>query len=125
MLDFNLFLSKFDVWTATVVATDDGAAMTSTDKSCILPNSLPAVGHAFVNYAYIEDSDDGADQSLDRTREGYVEIIEMATFTSDVDDVDQHHAHERRPAGLRGQQRRPGLVGRTDRHGWPVRRDDD
>jgi hypothetical protein len=83
VLDFNLFLSKNDVWTATVVETADGAAMTTTDQSCILPNSLTAVGHAFVNYAYIEDSDDGADQSLDRTREGYVEIIEMATYASD------------------------------------------
>jgi hypothetical protein len=77
VLDFNLFLSKFDVWTATVVATATGAAVTSGDNSCILPTQLPAAGQPFVNFAY---SSDGADSSLDRTREGYVEILEMATF---------------------------------------------
>jgi hypothetical protein len=78
VLDFNLFLSKFDVWTATVVATANGGAVTSGDNSCILPSQLPAAGQPFVNFAY---SGDGADQSLDRTREGYVEILEMATFS--------------------------------------------
>ena len=77
VLDFNLFLSKNDVWTATVVATATGAAVTSGDNSCILPNQLPAAGQPFVNFAY---STDGADSSLDRTREGYVEILEMATY---------------------------------------------
>ncbi len=76
VLDFNLFLSHHDVWTATVVATADGAAVTSDDNSCILPTQLPAQrGQPFVNFRY---SADGADSSLDRTREGYVEIIEMA-----------------------------------------------
>lgn len=77
VLDFNLFLSKKDVWTAAVVATATGAAVTSSDESCILPTQLPAAGQPFVNFAY---SSDGADSSLDRTREGYVEILEMATF---------------------------------------------
>ena len=77
VLDFNLFLSKNDVWTASIVATATGAAVTSNDNSCILPTQLPAAGQPFVNFAY---SSDGADSSLDRTREGYVEIIEMATY---------------------------------------------
>jgi hypothetical protein len=79
VLDFNLFLSKNDVWTAALVATADGAAVTSTDTSCILPGQLPAAGQPFVNFAY---AGDGADDTLDRTREGYVEIIEMATFAN-------------------------------------------
>src|SRR5207344_3424254 len=66
VLDFNLFLSKNDVWTATVVATATGAAVTSGDNSCILPNQLPAAGQPFVNFRYAAD---GADSSLDRTRE--------------------------------------------------------
>lgn len=78
VLDFNLFLSKFDVWTASIVATADGAKIQTTDTSCTLP-AIPAAGQPFVNYAY---SSDGADASLDRTREGYVEIIEMATFAN-------------------------------------------
>jgi hypothetical protein len=77
VLDFNLFLSKNDVWVATIFATSNGAAVSSPDNSCILPSQLPAAGQPFVNFAY---SSDGADSSLDRTREGYVEILEMATF---------------------------------------------
>ena len=77
VLDFNLFLSKKDVWVASIFATANGAAVSSADNSCILPSQLPAAGQPFVNFAY---SSDGADSSLDRTREGYVEILEMATF---------------------------------------------
>jgi hypothetical protein len=77
VLDFNLFLSHADVWVATIAATPTGAAVSTSDQSCILPTQLPAAGQPFVNFAY---SSDGADSSLDRTREGYVEILEMATF---------------------------------------------
>jgi hypothetical protein len=81
VLDFNLFLSHHDVWTAVVKPTPNGAGVASDDQSCILPQQLPptsaVVPQPFVNFAY---SSDGADSSLDRTREGYVEILEMATF---------------------------------------------
>ena len=95
VLDFNLFLSHSDVWVANIFQTANGAAVTSNDNSCILPSQLPPVsvvsvtpggiptftgGQPFVNFAY---SSDGADSSLDRTREGYVEILEMATFADD------------------------------------------
>jgi hypothetical protein len=36
----------------------------------------------FVNFQYAASNADGATDSLDRTKEGYVEIIEMATYTS-------------------------------------------
>jgi len=78
VLDFNLFLSKHDVWTAAIFASGAGAAVGTLDKSCTLP-ALPATGQAFVNFQYTSD---GAGSTLDRTKEGYVEIIEMATFTT-------------------------------------------
>lgn len=74
VLDFNLFLSPKDVWTAAILATADGAKVVSGDTSCITPSKLGASGVDFVNYAYLGD---GGGDSLDRTREGYVEIIEM------------------------------------------------
>jgi hypothetical protein len=33
-----------------------------------------------VNFAYVASADDPANDDLDRTREGYVEIIEMGTM---------------------------------------------
>ena len=82
VLDFNLYLSPKDVWTAGIVPMGAGAGIITADKSCTLP-AIPAAGKAFVNFGY---SADGAGATLDRTTEGYVEIIEMATYldTSDT-----------------------------------------
>jgi len=76
VLDFNLYLSAKDVWTAAIIPTTDGAGIFTADKSCTTPivSSSSASPTPFVNYAYTGDT--GGD-SLDRTREGYVEIIEM------------------------------------------------
>ena len=79
VLDFNLFLSPFDVWTAAVTNTADGsgAQVATADTSCTLP-TFGGAAIPFVNYQYAID---GGGTSLDRTKEGYVEIIEMATYT--------------------------------------------
>lgn len=82
VLDFNLFLSKHDVWTAAILPGSDGGAFVGTlDNSCTLP-PIPATGQPFVNFAYVGTQDDKGGGSLDRVKEGYVEIIEMATFTT-------------------------------------------
>jgi len=81
VLDFNLFLSKHDVWTAAIFASGTGAAVGTLDKSCTLP-PIPLGGQPFVNFAYTGSNSDKGGTSLDRTKEGYVEIIEMATFTT-------------------------------------------
>lgn len=80
VLDFNLYLSPRDVWVAGVTrvgaASGGGAGIYTNDKSCTTPavSTDPNNPSLFVNYAYADDSG-GA--GLDRTREGYVEIIEM------------------------------------------------
>jgi hypothetical protein len=90
VIDFNLFLSAYDVWTAAVIpspATAGGRVVTF-DHSCTVPAISTSQGGPgfvdFVNFQYAtggNDPDKGGD-SLDRTKEGYVEIIEMGTFTS-------------------------------------------
>jgi hypothetical protein len=79
VLDFNLYLSAKDVWTAAIIPTTDGGGIFTADKSCTTPvvSSSSTSPTAFVNYAYSGSNDDKAGTSLDRTREGYVEIIEM------------------------------------------------
>jgi len=85
VLDFNLFLSPNDVWTGAIVATADGARIATNDNSCVTPNDLftraPGVLEAFKNYQYTAAPYSLAGTSLDRTREGYVEILEMAVVT--------------------------------------------
>ena len=89
VLDFNLYLSPQDVWTASIFDTDNtgpGAIITG-DNSCTAPrfsqsgevlNGIPFV--SFFNFAYIAPAADGGPTNLERTREGYVEIIEMGTI---------------------------------------------
>jgi hypothetical protein len=76
VLDFNLYLSPKDVWTTAIVPMGGGAGIVTHDNSCTIP-AIPAAGKAFVNFQYTAD---GAGSSLDRTTEGYVEIIEMASY---------------------------------------------
>ncbi len=92
VLDFNLYMSPYDMWTGAITATSTGAMLITKDTSCTYP-AIPAAGVPFVNYAYTgaetiagggfgeTGGADGGDPSLDRTREGYFEIIEMGTIT--------------------------------------------
>ena len=87
VFDFNLYLSPFDVWTAAVVDSDtsDGATFITDDTSCTVPyfygrnfaegNTQP---DTLVNFTDLLFAGDGGPQGLDRTREGYIEMIEMA-----------------------------------------------
>ena len=83
VLDFNLYLSPKDVWTAAIIPTANGAGIFTADKSCTQPtvSSSSSTPTEFVNFAYTGSSDDGAGTTLDRTREGYIEIIEMGNLT--------------------------------------------
>ena len=87
VLDFNLFMSPQDVWTGAIVATANGARLVSNDNSCVTPSILFAETgidgnglsfNEFKNYQYTGANADSASfPTLDRTREGYFEVIEM------------------------------------------------
>lgn len=86
VLDFNLYLSPFDVWTAAVGATSPTSAATlvTTDNSCTVPKIPASV--AFVNFQYTGANNDSGPDSLTRTREGHFEMIEMGEVTNDTRD---------------------------------------
>lgn len=78
LLDFTLFLSPGDVWAGAVLKGPDGRAMLTTpDKSCTLPTADNwAGGVSFITSrlpSYV-----GADNQAALTREGYVEVLNMA-----------------------------------------------
>ncbi|GJM10134.1 MAG: hypothetical protein DHS20C11_24100 [Lysobacteraceae bacterium] len=94
VIDFNLYLSEYDVWTASIYDPDGDDAgvggLTTLDNSCTVPaiktsTTLPVDpnGNRYVPFRTFE-LDDG--RSLagnfsgyeDETREGYVEMLEMA-----------------------------------------------
>jgi len=97
VLDFNLYLSEFDVWTASIVRTEGGASLFTTDNSCTVPNGVGSgtAGTAFLPFEFESNNPDAVGQSgtlrlngsstgtlvnisaAERMRQGHVEIIEM------------------------------------------------
>ena len=73
---FNLYMSAKDVWTASIVSDADGAQLVSNDLSCI----APAIGTGLPLSAEAYRLDGSSFTSRDRTREGYIEVIEMASI---------------------------------------------
>ena len=87
VLDFNLFLSPNDMWTGAVIPGGTDAAspgrLITTDVSCTNP-IIPSTGIDFRNYGYLASAAPAEalpGTGLDRTREGYVEIFEMAILS--------------------------------------------
>jgi hypothetical protein len=90
VLDFNLYLSPNDVWTAALVPVEGSnepsgnTRLLTRDRSCTAP-AFPIVdGAAQVDFSaanYAAAGGDGFGSGLERTREGYVEVIEMAALS--------------------------------------------
>ena len=91
----NVFLAANDIWTGAVAAgsaDDQPPRLLSNDTSCTWPNIraqrttsetgviVTAPNLTLSNQAYVADGDSVAQQTIDRTREGYVEAIEMASI---------------------------------------------
>ncbi len=94
VLDFNIYMSAYDVWTGAVTETanGEGGELVIRDKTCTVPyfvGSAPG-GIARVPFSTVEfatfpgdDRNDGAGQGPERTKSGYIEIIEMGTLVDD------------------------------------------
>jgi hypothetical protein len=87
---WNLYLAANDVWTAAIVPTDaldsSPAYLVTADSSCANPR-IPSQGSLFSNAHYSAAQSDGQGEGLDRTREGYLEIIEMASLAGPAAQV--------------------------------------
>jgi hypothetical protein len=85
VMAFNIYLAPFDVWTGAVFSSSDAtdyaqagpARLASTDNSCTTPR-LPSSGQDFYRFDYAGpfSADAGPDQ-LSRTREGFIEVLEL------------------------------------------------
>jgi len=85
VMDLNVFLSPQDSWTAALIATDTGTRIVTNDNSCVGPSNLFKPGSTidtFRNLNYSGSRADGGGETLDRTREGYFEVIEMGVISS-------------------------------------------
>ncbi|MBN2700453.1 MAG: hypothetical protein JXR29_03280, partial [Methylothermaceae bacterium] len=94
VLDFNIYMSPFDVWTGVIRNVDGKANLTSNDNTCTLPANDATVAFATdagtvtgvlsdptsgwpMNTVYpdIDDAD---------AREGYIEILEVGVIPDDT-----------------------------------------
>ena len=94
VLDFNLYMSREDVWTAVLADSSAFGAeagvphLYTTDSSCTVPylyneaSTAPGL-QAFLNFAYSGSLNDGGPESIARAAEGHFEIIEMGTLVDD------------------------------------------
>ena len=90
ILDFQVLLSPGDVWTGAVTAGADGVAqLTTADGTCTVPKLTKGVAQSF-DTRRLQGSLSAADKAAG-TREGYVEIFNMA----DIPDLEVYGA----PAG--------------------------
>jgi hypothetical protein len=78
---FNLFLRPGDMWTGAIVPDGEGAKLITSDASCTDPvfAGTGLTELAFSSAAYSGTNSDGGGEGRDRTREGYLEMIEMAS----------------------------------------------
>jgi hypothetical protein len=93
VLDFNIYMSPYDVWTAGITATDEGGAkMITADTTCTVPyfqGGTPGdIGEQpFLDFEFNAEpftgfagTIDGGPRGIERTASGYIEVIEMGTF---------------------------------------------
>ena len=75
VFDFQLYLSPGDMWATTLTKAADGTAVLSTiDKSCTIPNVINGVQFVTARLPNFLT----AAQKSQQTREGYIEIFNMA-----------------------------------------------
>ena len=103
VLDFNLFLDSRDVWTAGIIGLGESAGLVTSDLSCtsLAPAGGPVPVAPFRNSAYVGDL---LGDGLDRTYEGYIEILEMGTIEPGTD-------LERAISHAAGYGRQPNCIG--------------
>ena len=90
-LDFHVYLSPSDMWAAAVTKNSAGEVVVVTqDTSCTVPfiSANPETTGAKMRTTYIPAVFEGDAEA--RVREGYVEIIEMASFGDDTSRPDDY-----------------------------------
>ncbi|MCB1776379.1 MAG: hypothetical protein KDI50_02980, partial [Candidatus Competibacteraceae bacterium] len=77
VLDFNVLLSPYDVWSAWLSDNGGRPFLQTNDRSCTVPISVRDSGASGNELAYTGNFDDPGSDSTDRMLEGYLEILVM------------------------------------------------
>lgn len=86
VLDFNVYMSPFDVWTAAIYDNAGTPGISTEDKTCIAPNSVMTSFTPFRDYEFaywrpdllgVGVPPDADAKNASRMQQGHVEVIEM------------------------------------------------
>ena len=91
ILDFTVFLSPFDVWTGSVQADANGSYFMTADTSCMYPD-IRGQKQSFIQDRLADSW--SAEKRVNNTKEGYIEILNMADVkpASDLFKTIKHSA---------------------------------
>ncbi len=86
VLDFNLYMSAFDVWAAAIVDDAGTPSLVINDTSCTVPylyenTDSDGVRNGMQAFLPYEMAKDGGSSDISRAAEGHFEMIEMGTLT--------------------------------------------
>lgn len=76
----NLYLPPFQRWNGSFSEAETGPQLRSNSRNCTLPDTRSPVA---LNLTALGDEPDTGRTSLDRAREGYIEVIEMGVVAED------------------------------------------
>ena len=104
VLDFNLYMSRHDVWVAAINDVAGVPTLIIPDSSCTVPYlyqfgmdaGLGKGVQPFLDLAYTGLFEDGGPTGIQRAAEGYFEMIEMGTLVGES-AVDVTHVLEASP----------------------------
>lgn len=91
VLDFNMYMSAYDVWVAAIVDDEGTPTLLIPDSTCTVPylfeqdSDGDGVGEQeFLEFAYTGANSDGGPGGIDRATEGHIEMIEMGVVTDET-----------------------------------------
>ena len=89
VLDFNLYMSMYDVWTAAITNKDGTPTLVTNDTTCTVPYIYGNGGsQEFLPYALT----DGGSTDISRATEGHFEMIEMGVIeNATISDIAATH----------------------------------
>ncbi|GAB4185620.1 MAG: hypothetical protein Tsb002_09550 [Wenzhouxiangellaceae bacterium] len=77
VLSFNLYMSGNSMWTAILSEQNGVPTLSTSDESCTIPH----IDQTPLDLDNITDQPDSGRNTIDRLREGYIEVIEMGRYS--------------------------------------------
>lgn len=102
VLDFNVYMSPYDVWTAAIYDNAGVPGISTNDSTCVAPNKVMTQFSPFRNFEFTNwlpdklgrDTDpDSVAKNKSRMQQGHIEVIEMGDLGGPAHRYSKHGFH--------------------------------